>query len=304
MGSLVFSLLAAGCTSLSSLFFRKNADNSTAGCSPSGYLVLFYFFSFILSFLFSSDIWKVDINLIILAIGGCVGLLSSTLMLLTSRALKQGPAGLTFAFQNASAIFPGLILFLLLGSDFGFSCSYLQLAGMVLVLFGLFLGAKKESASQPQASSKWLKYALACFVVQILALTFIQARCILFDCGQTGGLFSDFTLTEADDVWFMPGQFGASFLMQAVIFLRENKSLQKSEVIYGCLGGIANFSSTCLLLLATKFALPFEKGILFPCFAVASMILCNIWANRLYNEKFNLKTNALCSFGIFMAVSS
>ena len=138
MSSLVFSLLAAGCTSLSSLFFRKNADNSTTGCSPSGYLVLFYFFSFILSFLFYPEIWNANINLIIVAIGACVGLLSSTLMLLTSHALKQGPAGLTFAFQNASAIFPGLILFLFLGSDFGFSCSYLQLTGMMLVLFGLF----------------------------------------------------------------------------------------------------------------------------------------------------------------------
>lgn len=225
-----------------------------AGCSPSGYLVLFYLFAFILSILFSSDIWKVDINLIILSIGGCVGLLSSTLMLLTSRALKQGPAGLTFAFQNASAIFPGLILFLLLGSDFSFSCSFFQLSGMLLVPFGLFLGTKNESANHPQASSKWLKYALACFIIQIFSLTLIQARCILFDCGQIGGLFSDFTITETDDVWFMPGQFGASFMMQAVIFLRENKSFQKNEIIYGCLGGIANFSSTCLLLLATKFA--------------------------------------------------
>lgn len=302
MNSLIFSLFAAGFTSLSSLFFRKNADNSIGGCSPSGYLIVFYFISFILSFLLYPDIWKVNINWVILAIGGCVGLLSSTLMLLTSRALKQGPAGLTFAFQNVSAIFPGLILFLFLGSDFGFSCSYLQLTGMAIVIFGLFLGARKESTTQ--ASSKWLKYALACFIIQILALTLIQARCILFDCGQIGGVFSDFTFTEADDVWFMPGQFGLSFIMQAVIFLRENKKFQKNEVIYGSLGGIANFLSTCLLLLATKFALPFEKGILFPCFAVAAMILCNIWANRLYDEKFNFKTNILCSFGIFMAVSS
>lgn len=303
MSSLVFSLFAAGCTSLSSFFFRKNADSSSASGSPSGYLVLFYFFSFILSFLLYSDIWKVNINLVILSIGGCVGLLSSTLMLLTSRALKQGPAGLTFAFQNASAIFPGLILFFIFGSDFGFSCSYIQLMGMVLVLFGLFLGAKKESTNHSKVSSKWLKYALACFIIQIFALTFIQARCILFDFNwQTVGLFSGFS--EADDVWFMPGQFGASFIMQSLIFLRENKKFQPSEVIYGCLGGITNFSSTCLLLLATKLSLPFEKGILFPCFAVASMILCNIWANKLYKEKFNIKTNALCSFGIFMAVSS
>ncbi len=304
MNSILFSLLASGCNSLSSLFFRKNADNSPATYSPSGYLVLFYFFSFILSFLIYPDTWKLNVNLTILVIGALVGLLNSTLMLLTSHALKQGPAGLTFAFLNASAVFPGLILFLFLGSDFGFSCSYTQLAGMVLVLTGLLLGAKKGSASKPKASFSWLKYALACFFVQILALTFIQARCILFDCNQVGGIFSDFTLTEADDIWFMPGLFGTSFLMQAVIFLRENKGFQKRDIVYGCFGGFANFASTCLLLLATKFALPHEKGILFPCFAVASMILCNIWANRLYNEEFNLKTNALCSFGIFMAVSS
>lgn len=69
MSSLIFSLLAAGCATLSSLFFRKNADNSTIGYSPSGYLVLFYLFSFVLSFLIYSDIWKVEINVIILALG-------------------------------------------------------------------------------------------------------------------------------------------------------------------------------------------------------------------------------------------
>lgn len=304
MSALIFSLLAAVCTAFSSLFFRKNADNLKGNPNPCGYLVLFYLFSFLLSIFFYPDIWKIKINPIILGLGACVGLLSSTLMLLTSKALKQGPAGLTFAFQNASAIFPGLILFLLFGSDFGFSCSSIQLIGMALVLFGLFLGAKKESANYPKASSKWLKYALACFVVQILALTFIQARCILFDCEKIGRLFSNFSLTVVDDVWFMPGQFGASFIMQAVLFIREKKRFQKSEVIYSCLGGITNFSSTCFLLLATKLALPTEKGILFPCFAVAAMILCNIWANRLYKENFNLKTNILCSLGIFMAVSS
>lgn len=300
MNSLVFSLLASGFTAFSSLFFRKNADATSN--SPSGYLVLFYFFSFILSFVLYPQIWSANLNYIILSIGACVGLLSSTLMLMTSQALKQGPAGLTFAFQNASAIFPGLILFLLLGSDFGFSCSYLQLAGMTLVLIGLFIGAKKEFINNTGTSSKWLKYALACFFIQILALTFIQARCILFSCGDLG-IFSDFTPTEVDDVWFMPGQFGASFIMQSLIFLTEKKRIQKIEIIYGSIGGIANFVSTCLLLLATKFALPYEKGILFPCFAVSTMILCNVWANKLYNEQFNFRTNLLCSFGIFMAVT-
>lgn len=297
MNALLLSFSAAGCAALSSLFFRKNVGNSKATSNISGYLLLFYFFSFILSCVLYPGIWKSNVNFIILGIGVVVGLLNSILMFLTSRALNEGPAGLTYAFQNASAIFPGIILFLLLGSDFGFSCSYFQMIGMILVLLGLFLGAKKESLNSSITSSKWLKYALACFFIQILALTFIQARCLLFDCAEGVNFFSDFTVSEVDDAWFMPGQFGASLFVQSIIFLYENKKLQRREVIYGSLGGFANFSSTCLLLLATK-------GILFPCFAVASMILCNVWANKLYSENFNLKTNALCSLGIFMAVFS
>lgn len=299
MSSLVFALLAAGCSGLSSLFFRKNADNSTDR-SAGGYLVLFYFSSFILSFLLYPAIWKTSINFTVLFMGMCVGLLSSLLLRLTFRALKKGPAGLTYAFQNASAIFPGLILFLLLGSNFGFTYSFIQIVGIGLVLIGLFLGASKETAG----SFKWLKYALACFVTQIFALTLIQARCVLFDCSEIGGFISNFSIPETDDVWFMPGLFGTATLVQGLLFLREKKRIQKRETFFGCLGGIANFSSTGLLVLATKYALPFEKGILFPCFAVASMILCNLWANRLYKENFNFKTNILCSIGIFMAAAS
>lgn len=300
MGALSFSLLAAGCASLSSLCFRKNVDGRPVNYSPSGYLLFFFFLPLILSFAISADLWNTKINFTILFMGCCVGVLCSTLMLLTFRALEQGPAGLTFAFQSASAVFPGLILFLLLGTDFGFACSSLQLIGMALVIIGLFLGAKNVSSNSFKASFKWLKYALACFFVQALALTIMQARCVLFDYNIGGWSAS---LTEADDVWFMPGQFGASFIMQAVIFLREKRSFDKREIVYGSLGGVANFSSTCLLLFATKLALPFEKGILFPCFAVTGMVLSNIWANKLYKEKFNLKANALCSLGIFMAVS-
>lgn len=292
--ALSLALLASVFTALSSLFFRKNAD-SAALRSPSTYLVFFYFCALVASFFFAQDIWNTPVNFIILAIGACVGVFSSTVMFLTSRALSKGPAALTFAFQNASAIFPGLILFFFLGSDFGFSCSYLQLTGMCLVLTGLFLGARREAQTQPEASFDWIKYALACFLVQIFALTFIQGRCILFDGGY-------FTASSADDVWFMPGQFGAAFLIQLVICLKNKQRIELREMAYGCFAGAANFSSNSLLLLATKFAFPMEKSILFPIFAVSSMILCNVWANRLYRESFNLRTNAICTLGIILSV--
>jgi hypothetical protein len=210
--------------------------------------------------------------------------------------LKNGPSGLTFAFQNASAIFPGLLLFLTLGSQFGFSCSLLQILGMICVLIGLFLGANSNN----KISYRWLKYALTCFGLQIINLTLMQLRCVLFDCEQKGWL--NFGVSEMDDIWFMPGLFGAALLMQSLLFFKERRKLKKRELFCGSLGGVANFLSTLLLLLATKEAGPFEKSILFPAFAVAAMILCNLWAKVLYQEDFNFKSNFLCSAGILIAV--
>ena len=304
ISALVFSVSAAFCSAMSNLFFRRNGNFSSQNLNPSAYLMLFYGFSFLLSILFYPAIWTTKINFIMIGVGICVGLLSSFLMLLTARAIKKGPSGLTFAFHNASAIFPGVLLFVIFGSSFGFSLTLLQVAGMILVLSGLFGGAIKEvvpssqekkSTSQVNASLSWLKYAIGCFIVQILALTFIQGRCIFFEC--SGWL----SAAAADDIWFMPAQFGAAFLMQAILFVKENASIGLKEIRHSICGGIANFAATYQLLLATKLALPLEKAILFPCFSVTSMILCNLWANKLYGENFNWLTNIICAIGIFMA---
>lgn len=304
MNALVFSLLAAGCTCFFSLCFRKNSDHYTdKNSSASGYLVLFYLASFLFCFILYPDLLSSRPHLIMLSMGACVGILNSVLMFLTARALKRGPAGLTFAFQNASAIFPGLILFGLLGSRFGFNYSYLQVFGIVLALFGLFLGASKATDHSTRSYAVWLKYALACFILQILALTLIQGRCVLFKCHELGSFCAKLSITEQDDIWFMPGLFGAALLIQLMLFFKEGQGLKKHEMLYGSLGGLANFASTAFLLLATKFALPFEKVIIFPLFAISTMVLCNIWANRLYQEKFHVKQNVLCSLGIFLAAT-
>ena len=295
--SLIIALLAAVCTSLSSFLFRKSGDYRPESSRPTGYLLLFYLSSFVLAFVLFPDCLKFHVNWIMLGIGACVGCFSSALMFLTYRALKTGPAGLTYAFQSASAIFPGLILFIILGEEYGFSTTYLQWIGMLLVLQGLFLGARKES--EGKGSLEWLIYAIGCFVVQVLALTFIHGRSVLFDC--CAQFFSNISFTAEDDIWFMPGQFGAAALVQSIFFMSEGKKLERKESLLGSLGGAANFFSTFLLLVATKIALPLENAILFPCFAVSGMVLSNIWANRIYKESFNLKTNLLCSAGIVIA---
>ena len=83
----------------------------------------------------------------------------------------------------------------------------------------------------------------------------------------------------------------------------ENRScpLHSLSLVAQYCRGVHNFSATWLLLLATKFALPLEKGVVFPCFAVGTMVLCNVWAKKLYKEPFIVQTHFLCSLGLFIA---
>jgi hypothetical protein len=232
--------------------------------------------------------------------GGIAGFFSVALMLLTAEALKTGPSGLTFAFQNASSVFPGIILYLIFGSEFGFLLLYLQFIGIFFVLLGLYLGSRSSSEESHPITSSWIKYALGCFVVQALALTFIQGRCVLFSCAGSSHFYSSLAIDQSADIWFMPGQFGVGLILQSIITFYKGQGIKKREILYGSMGGITNGLSTFLLLTATKYALPSQQGLLFPTFAVTTIILCNIWANRIYKEKFNFAANACCSLGILI----
>jgi len=291
MSSLLLAFIASFCASLSNLFFRKG--NLVRGCaSPLGYLFFFYFTSFVLSLFIFPEIWEIKVNYPILLLGACVGGLSILVMTLASRAMACGPAGMTFAFQNASAIFPGLVLFLIFGTKGGFACSMFQVLGMALVLTGLFWGAGKL-----KAKAQWLFYAVGCFGAQIAAFSLMQGRCLLFDDSE---FFIKFE--QVEDVWFMPGQFGFASLVQLLRILLGKVKIKRGEAGYGLLGGIATCGSTCLLLLSTKYALPIEKGMLFPCFAVGTITLGNIWAYFLYRERFQWVTTLLCSAGILLGL--
>lgn len=303
MNSIILIFFSATCAAFSNFLFRKNIENLGANHTAVGYLAVYYFFAICIALSVYPNICIDNVDFLMLTIGGFVGLLNSVMMLLIFHALKLGSSGLTFAFQNASAVFPGLILFMILGSDLGFPYTCFQFIGMIVVIVGLFLGTKEGLSPSSGISRKWLKYILSCSVLQILALTFIQARCVMCECVQKCEFFSANTLSDVSDIWFMLGQFSISFISQTWMLLHEKRRLQKQEILYGSLSGIAFFASTWLLLLATKWALPFEQGMLFPCFSISIMILCNIWAYKLYNEAFNFKTNILCSLGILIASS-
>lgn len=103
------------------------------------------------------------------------------------------------------------------------------------------------------------------------------------------------TFEEKEDAWFMPGLFGTALFLQTLLFLREKRWFKQKEILLGVLGGAADVGATYFLLLATKWALPFEKAMLFPCYAVSVILFCNFLAYKLYREPVNIRANLLCS---------
>jgi hypothetical protein len=355
MNALLICLLAAVFAATANFFFRKSSEAAGAKSNFHFYFLVFYFTSLVMSLALSRSGEPAPFDGVMFCVGCFVGVLNMAMMWLTSRALLAGPSGLTFAFQNASSIFPGLLLFGLFGPHFGFQVSFVQVIGMGLVILGLYVGAAKtatftnssqdlgergkagskrsglteegmakamsdeedrsgeaaadqipdefvKGAATGEASSlRWLKYALGCFFFQICALTMTQWRCLLFTTEIPLHTLIPWSVPQCSDAWFLPGQFGTAFLLQLAIFLIfERPPRITLEGAYGALGGILNFFNSFLLLLATKAALPHEKGLIFPSFAVATLILCNAWAYKVYKERFNMASNFLCSMGIFL----
>lgn len=74
-----------------------------------------------------------------------------------------------------------------------------------------------------------------------------------------------------------------------------------SELRYGSLGGFANAIATLGLMIATKWASPIEKGLIFPLFAVGVISFCNLWGYKLYQEKVDIKAHLICLVGILFA---
>ncbi len=307
MNAILFALIAASCASLSNLFFRKCSSNNSAAYQ---FLFHYYLVSFICSFLIRPDLILNSWDGNILLIGCGAGILNVIMMTITSRALQHTSAGITFTFQNASSVFPNILLFLLLGSSFGFIVTSHQVVGTVLILIGLFAGLLSNKSAKSN-STKWRRYVFGCCFVQILILCIFQSRFLI-----TGNSASD-----AADVWFMVGFFGMALIFQTFVLLNQRRLKQKnyiegqasvatpvntflskgSKIIFGALSGIGNAASTYFLLQATQVATPLERGLIFPLFSIAVIILCNLWGYWLYEERPKVASLALCSLGIFVA---
>lgn len=297
MFAITMTALAASFASLTNFFFRKGSDYHA---STNAYLFFYFLSSFLIAISLHPQIFSMTWNPTITLIGGIAGLLNLGLLHVIFKALKHGPSGLTFAFQNAGSVFPNLILFGLFGPSFGFLVTYSQIAGMCLVLLGLYFGGKQSNGGNHVGlTGNWYKYAAACFLLQMLVFTLFQWRCLLY-CTTLPHILIPSKFAEAEDAWFLPGFFGLALLLQGFLLWREKKP-RISEVVCGGCAGLANGTSSFFLLLAIQWAAPVEKGIVFPLFAVLVIIICSLWSKKLYGENINKTALSLCSLGIFVS---
>lgn len=297
--SLLIVLGAAILAAISNFFLRKNQENKG---SSLGYLVHFYLFSLLICFFLAPRLFSTSWSPVLTTMGGIAGALNVLMMILTARALLTGPPGLTFAFQNAGAIFPSFFLFFLFGPTFDFYLSSYHLIGVLALLIGLYLGARtKNNAFAP--FKKWILYASSTFFIQGIILSIFQWRCLLFSIPSKEHPFIPWSCLPEEDVWFIPGFFIVATLLMSLLFIfKERRFFRATEFFYGMLGGVFNGATTFLLLLATNYAVAAQKAILFPFFAVGVIFFCSVWGKALYQEKVNWFAIALCIFGVFFSL--
>ena len=221
------------------------------------------------------------------------------MMVFLGKALESGPPGLTFAALNASTVMPMLLMVLFFGSPFGYVYNFCNGLGSLLVVIGLFWAGR--AVDRFDKKIQWASFIAAAFFLHVIFLVFMQWRALFINFPGENGLFLSFDLYDAKSQWFMPMIFLAAAAVQIVIYAVSQKRLpNRSETIYGVLGGIANGVGTFFMIWSTEVSTPLEHAMIFPIFAVTIIILCNVWGQWLYKEKVNWKANAFCLGGILI----
>jgi hypothetical protein len=298
--SAIFAASASLCT-------KKNLEK--VGTSQ-GYLVIYFLFSLVATFFSFIGIIHTPFNPPIFAVGAITGILIFIMMIMLPKALQHGPAGITFAFQNASSVMPSLLLFFLFGSAFHFALTPFTIIGILLIITGLILSAFPQIFSEMHKKNPHLKHAFTSskmwgfyitlvFILQAIIFSIFHWRSLLIESDQSHSLLFVSSSLEAD-LWFLPGSYIMATLLNALVFLFEKRGFKKSELIFGAIGGSLNGTVTYFLLWAVDIA-TVEKPILFPLFAISVILFCSFWGKRLYKETINWVAISLCILGIFLA---
>lgn len=299
---------SAAFASISNLFFRKNLEKHQ---TSRGFLALYFVASLLLSIFFNYSILTAQFSLVMAFIGGFTALLFFAMLSLTAKSFQLGPPGLTLTFQNASCIFPGLLLCNLFGPAYGFTITPGLISGFVLIILGLYLSSRAHGKSEEKTGSaekktfrKWLVCVIAVMVLQGLILTIFQWRVLLFNCNpENPHWLLPWSCQECEDVWFIPAFFLVPTLFQLFLFWKkERRKFSKAETAYGLSSGVFNCFCTVLLLFSTKAESAIKKEMLFPLFTISVILLCNIWGKKIYGEKVNWLGVSLCILGVLVGL--
>lgn len=227
------------------------------------------------------------------------GIVLAMMMIFLGKALESGPPGLTFAVLNASTVMPMLLMVFFFGSPFGYVYNLCNGIGSLLVVLGLFWAAKGTKRSDKKI--QWATFISTAFFLHVIFLVFMQWRALFIHFPGENGLFLSFDLDDAKSQWFMPMVFLAVSAIQIIVYITTQKRLpNRYETLYGVLGGICNGIGTFFMIWSTEVSGPVEHAMIFPIFAVAIIVCCNIWGQWLYKEKVNWKASALCLLGILI----
>lgn len=295
--AILLILLAGILYAISNYSMRRSIDG---GGTTSAFIVV-QMFSASVTAVFLNPVWTgnyaINQPLSLLALG--MGVLLAVLFFSLGKAIEKGPPGFTFAVLNSGNVFPGLLMAITFGAGYGFIYNAWHGVGSVLVILGLFWGAK--GVSQTKDFRGWWSFSAIMFLVNVTILVLFQWRALLINAVDPEEIVSFFTSEQIRSQWFIPLYYLGAALAQCLIFFPSEKRVpQKREISSGLLGGITNSAGTFFLVRSTEVASGLQNAVIFPILTVTVIVLSNLWGQQLYKEKVNWSACILCIAGVII----
>ncbi|MFN0065164.1 MAG: hypothetical protein ACKVOH_02885 [Chlamydiales bacterium] len=276
---------------------KKSID---AGGSSRAYLMIQFTFSFFVMILLNpvrthTYGWSTSS----MALGLIGGVLLGIFMWGLGKTLEKGPPGLSLAILNSSSVMPAVVLLVLFGVVYGHTYNLWNAVGSLFVVGGI-LWAGWTSEKNPNKKS-WIFFMIFVFLLHVAFLVYLQWWAMILHPSLPLSRVLPFHIATKNVQWFMPAVFFAAAIFQWIVYLKnEDRLPNRSEVVYGFMGGVTNAACTFFLILAPQVATAWQNAMLFPIYSVCIILFCNFWAQILYKERVNGVANTVCVFGLIL----
>ncbi|MDA8773762.1 hypothetical protein N9N03_01385 [Chlamydiia bacterium] len=288
--------LAGSLTATANLSLRKNFDY--AG-TKDAFIFVQSLISFLIATCLLNSLSLTNLTPTLLSLGFVSGICYSVLLISLGKALELGPPALTLAFLNSSTVVPIPLLMIIFGSAYGFSYTYMNFFGSLLVVLGLFMAT--QSSDKQTISKKWFFYCGLTFFTHTMFVLILEWKGLMAN-STFGGLSSlvPSSINPNHAQWFVVVQFLTVAIVQGVRLIQSNIRIKPSDIALGSYGGIANGLSLYYMIYALTNTPEAQHAMIVPLFSVTIVVICNIWGYLLYKEKINIPANTLCLIGIFI----